>query len=454
VSTKPYTQAIRPSTKLLKFVGGWALLALLLSALRIRDGLEATWIADATALWWSLGLIILVMSIIDLRRQRDLSGINIHRSLPDTLALGVHKRVQISIDNPYPYTLIGSFTELYPDALQAPRLPLDLTLKPDAQMQLTYPVLPIRRGACEFIGSQLRLDSSWQLWQRLITINEVQQIKVYPNFSPIVRNSIAGIESQQASTGDHSMRKRGEGMEFHQLREFRPGDAIRQIDWKASSRYRKPISRDYQDERDQDVLFLLDCGRRLHHRDGQLSHFDYSLNALLLTAFVALKQGDAAGLMSFAGDPRWLSPIKGRASINTLLNQLYDLHSSTQTSDFLEAAKNLTSRYRKRSLIIIISNIRDEDSEDLLAATRLLTKRHVVVIANMQEDFLSQTLNEPVQSFNQALNYCSTNTYMRERKKLHSHLQKSGVILVDALPSQLHTKLAHEYLRIKRSGIL
>ena len=85
--------------------------------------------------------------------------------------------------------------------------------------------------------------------------------------------------------------RRGEGMEFHQLREYRQGDSQRAIDWKATSRTARLISREYEDEKDQRVLLVVDCGRRMASKDGELSHFDHTLNAALLLAHVGAAPG-------------------------------------------------------------------------------------------------------------------------------------------------------------------
>ncbi|MGQ0658030.1 MAG: DUF58 domain-containing protein [Chromatiales bacterium] len=136
-------------------------------------------------------------------------------------------------------------------------------------------------------------------------------------------------------------RRRGEGLEFHQLREYRGGDSLRQIDWKATSRQRKLVSREYQDERDQHVFFLVDCGRRMATKDGELSHFDMSLNAVLLLAYVALRQGDAVGVMTFSGKPRYLPAQKGMPTLTRLLEFLFDL--SAITADLGLCARRLDS---------------------------------------------------------------------------------------------------------------
>ncbi|MDX1505059.1 MAG: DUF58 domain-containing protein, partial [Spongiibacter sp.] len=125
--------------------------------------------------------------------------------------------------------------------------------------------------------------------------------------------------------GIHEHQRRGQGGEFYQLRDFRSGDNLRQMDWKAVARYQRLITREYREDRDQQVLLMLDCGRRMRHDEQQRGHLDDALDAMLLLAFVALRQGDAVGLLSFGGDQRWFAPRKGQHVINGLLNAVYDL---------------------------------------------------------------------------------------------------------------------------------
>jgi uncharacterized protein (DUF58 family) len=142
--------------------------------------------------------------------------------------------------------------------------------------------------------------------------------RVFPNFARIAHYTLLATDNRLSQIGILQRRRRGEGMEFQQLRDYRQDDAPRQIDWKASARVGRLISRDYQDERDQQIVFLLDCSARMRARDGDLSHFDHTLNALLLLAYVALRQGDAVGLATFGHPgPRVLPPRKSVATTST-----------------------------------------------------------------------------------------------------------------------------------------
>jgi uncharacterized protein (DUF58 family) len=115
------------------------------------------------------------------------------------------------------------------------------------------------------------------------------------------------------------------------------------------------------------------------------------LDASLVVAYLALRQGDAVGLMASGGDSRWLAPQRGLGAIDTLLNATYDLEARPVATDFLEAATQLSLRQRRRALVMLVTNVRDEDFEDLLAAVRLLQKKHLVCVASLREKVLDDS---------------------------------------------------------------
>ena len=279
-------------------------------------------------------------------------------------------------------------------------------------------------------------------------------MRVFPNFAAVRKYAQLATSHHLSQLGIHKKRRRGEGMEFHQLREYREGDSLRQIDWKATARMRRLISRDYQDERDQQVVFLLDCGRRMRTRDGELSHFDHTLTAVLLTAYVALREGDATGLLTFAGEERWLPPRKSGAALDELLKTLYDLQPTPVATDYLAAARVFMTRVRKRSLVILVTNLRDEEDDTLLPALRLLRARHLVLLANLREQSLERALEDPVTDFDSALLHGAVHDYLDQRRKSFERIHAQGVLSLDVLPEQLSVTLVNRYLALKRGGAL
>ena len=448
-----------PSKRQFQFLFLAALVALALLASRLFIVQPSTLAASSSALseslsffWQAIVIGFLLAITIDAVRDRKIKDFIVERDIPHSLALGAKTNIALRIENPYQFNIGLLITDSYPRQIVVSELPIETRLLANSSKTLNYSIIPKERGEATFGKLCMRITSRWGFWQRQLWLGEEAVAKIYPNFSTVSYLAKLGLEQQAAYLGIHLQQRRGSGSDFHQLREFREGDALRQIDWKATARYRKPISKDYQDERDQTIVFMLDCGRQLRNQDGELSHFDHALNALLLTGHVALRQGDAVGLLSFAGDERWLSPKKGPATINQISNQIYDLQSTLSTSDYLKAAEDLLARHRKRSLIIIITNIQHDTGDDLISAIKLLQKNHLVLVASLRNEFLEEIVTTPVDHFSAALNFCETSAYFQERSRLNNQLRSSGVFLTDELPQRLHIGLVNEYLKLKRSG--
>ncbi|MDC0321645.1 DUF58 domain-containing protein, partial [Akkermansiaceae bacterium] len=173
-------------------------------------------------------------------------------------------------------------------------------------------------------------------WSRGVKIGDKGKVKVYPNYQPVLSYALMAMAHRQEHTGIIRKNRAGLSRDFHQLRDYQMGDSLSQIDWKASSKRQSLISRDFQEQLDQSVILMLDCGRRMRTIDGEISQFDHCLNAMLLISYVALRQGDQVGILSFGGTDRWLPPVKGASSMTTVLNHLYDYETSPFPSDFSE----------------------------------------------------------------------------------------------------------------------
>jgi uncharacterized protein (DUF58 family) len=214
-----------------------------------------------------------------------------------------------------------------------------------------------------------------------------------------------------------------------QLSEYRAGDAVRHIDWRATLRLGKPIVREFQDERDQCVMLLVDCGRRMRADDRSAAigttHFDQVLNAVMLLSYVALKQGDAVGAMTFgtpAGQERSFTPRKGAQALNALMGQLYDVQPTPTHSDYVAAAQMLLRRQHKRALIVVLTNFRDEDSRELGHALRLLRPRHLVLLASLRERIVGELIRQPLVSGDAYIDVASAHLYEQSRRDAFNRL--------------------------------
>jgi uncharacterized protein (DUF58 family) len=440
---------MRPSKRLLHCCWLFALLGLVLALWRLFD--DGRYFPLDTFWWIGFGVFLVLVCLDGLLRHLK-TPFYVERELPGSMALGAANKVTLRIENTGRRTLQMTVADHIPDQIHANGMPASIEVLPHSASEISYSAHPHLRGDAHFGPVDIRLRSPLGFWDYRYLVPQDKTVKVYPNFSAIAQLESLGHDQQMNQVGIHLMQRRGQGMDFHQLREYRQGDTSRQIDWKASSRQHKIISREYQDERDQDIVFLLDCGRRMRAKDDALSHFDHCLNTLLLVSYVALRQGDAVGVLSFAGDQRWQAPVKGKTSINTLLNSVYNLHSGTTTSDLVEAATELMARHRKRSLVILLTNLREEDRDDVIAATQLLSKKHLVLVASLRENFLDEAVDNKVHDFESSLVYCQASQMLAARNTLLAHLRSKGVIVTDSVPQKLHIHLVNEYWALKRSG--
>jgi uncharacterized protein (DUF58 family) len=199
---------------------------------------------------------------------------------------------------------------------------------------------------------------------------------------------------------------------------------------------------------------VIDTGRRMLARDGELSHFDHVLNAALVVSYLALRQGDAVGLLASGGERRWVSPQRGMGAIDVLLRGTYDLQPQPVATDYLAAATELSQRHRRRSLVMLVTNLRDEDSDDLLAAVRMLQQRHHVVVASLREEALDAVLDEDARDLRGALRASAAARYIAQRTAVHDALRSHRVGVLDVTCEQLPGALVERYLAVKRDGVL
>ena len=416
--------------------------------------LLAAWYPVFSLVWKSAAALLSMLALLDLLRLRRLPSPQVARLLHTSIPVGVWTDVRIQLDNRSEESLMLEVHDHHPADCRASHQPQSLLVPAQRQLSLGYRVFPRRRGEKRFSGVDLTLHSPLGLWRQKRFIEHLTRVRVYPNFREIAHYALLATDNHLSQMGVRRRQRRGEGSDFHQLREYRTGDALRQIDWKASSRYRKLISKEYQDERDQQLVFMLDCGRHMRHEDENGAHLDHALNAMLLLSYVADRQGDAVGFLSFGGVERWQPPIKGGDLVRRLLDRSYDIEATLQAADYLAAAQKLMPLQRRRALLIILTNSRTEEQSDLQKAVSLLAKRHLVVVADLHEASLDRVVERPVTDRQGALRFQAVVDYLGARGQSHERLQHRGGLVIDSRPQQLPVNLVNAYLDVKASGAL
>ncbi len=381
----------------------------------------------------------------------------LRRLMPEAMAIGVRSRVRLAITNGGARRWRLQLHDHALDGLATEGLPLAVALEAGSLVECEYAVTPRRRGTVRFEPAQLRVRGVLGLVLLGCRLGESERRRVYPDFAQISRYAWLAGDRRLAELGIKTWQRRGEGTDFRQLAEYQPGDAVRNIDWKATLRSGRPIVRQYQDERDQNVLLMIDCGRRMRadEQDGGGGHFDQVLNAATLLAYVALRQGDAVGAMTFgvpAGEERLLAPVKGKHALGGLMSALHDLEPTLTHPDYLAAATSLMRRMRRRSLVVLLTNFRDEDSGELDQALRMLRTRHLVMVASLREQVLEDIAAQLLDGEQAALEVATARLLAERRTAAFRRLPAAHGLVVDAVPAQLGVELVNRYRTAKASG--
>lgn len=441
---------MRPAPRLIALTLVWALLgAAPVAASRLAPALSGLLLMA----WALTGLGLALVAVLDLARGRGRPAPRARRHLPSALSVQVRHRVRIdlvSADLPGPVVLADE----HPGDDGATGLPTLIHPAPETTTRVEYGYRPGQRGLARFGRVRLWLASPLGLWSLCQYASETVSVPVYPDFS-LISADLEARHPRARTLGQRLRIRSGEGLEFHQLRDYQPGDSPRRIDWKATARRRQLISREYQDEQNQQVISLLDGGRRLALPVAGLTGLDHALNASLLLSWSALAQGDRPGALVFSGETeRWIAPVRGRGGIHQILNGLYDLHPDHHASDFTRAARRLHRHCPQRALVVLMTRLQPDDTEDLLEALALLGRRHQVMIGDMRLPAQAALAHEPVADFETALRVAGDAHHEREQRELRTRVRHAGATVVQATPARLPAHLNAAYLQLKRAGRL
>ncbi len=430
-----------PTSRLLAVASVWMILAVVPVAF---PGMAIAW------LW--LGAAAAVVIGADALAVRLGKPLAIARRLPGRFALGEAGEVRLIARNMGEHAANVEIFDGIPQGAVAPTLPWAGEIPAAREVKVFHPVTLTDRGEAVFGPVHVRQFSPLRLWTRRTLHLANETVKVYPNYEPVIRFALLAMQHRESPLGIIRRPRAGTSRDFHQLRDYRDGDPLSQIDWKASSRRQFLISRDYQEQRNQTIVFLLDTGRRMRALDGGVPQFDHILNAMLLVSHVALRQGDQVGVKSFGGTDRWLPPVKGSHAMPVLLNHLYDYQTTAAPSDFTGAVELLMARQRRRSLVILLTNLRGEDGKELVPALQVLKSKHLVLLASMRERTVEDSISQPVESFSSALKYLAADRYLQERREVLATLGAHGILTLDSTAKEFAIALANRYADIKAAG--
>jgi uncharacterized protein (DUF58 family) len=278
-------------------------------------------------------------------------------------------------------------------------------------------------------------------------------LRVWPNIAA-VRSPALQIFLRDAQFGLIARRIRGEGSEFEALAEYEPGMDRRRIDWKSSARHARLYAKEYETERNNQIVFAFDCGQAMCEPIEGLPRIDRAVSAALTTAYVALKAGDKAALFGFAARPELSTPfVTASRDFHRLQSAAAGLDYRPEEPNFTLALSALSARLQRRSLVVLFSDFSDPTSAELmLENVGRLTERHLVIFVVMADAELAGIVRRPVATLQDAAMAVTATTLERQRALVLQRLRHLGVRIVEAPHEQIGNRLLDTYLAVKRAG--
>ncbi len=343
--------------------------------------------------------------------------------------------------------------------LPADDLPARVTIPPGGRATVVYHVRPTRRGAAALGDHHLRYPSPLGLWRRQLRQPGHDPVRVYPDLAAVREYELLARQSRE-NLLVRAVRLRGGENEFERLRGYQRDDEFRDIDWKATARRGQLIVREYQQERNQTVVCLLDCGRLMTAESDRISQLDHALNATLMMAHVAARGGDQVGLLAFDSRVRaFLPPASGSRAVHRVVQATYDLHPALVESDFQAAFTHLSRRVRKRALLVLFTQVIDDVSaRSLLRLVRGVSPQHLplcVLFRDVDLDRLAEPAGGPrPPSPGELYTAAAAAEAVTWRERVVRDLKAGGALVLHAPARRLTPTVVNRYLRIKAQHLL
>jgi uncharacterized protein (DUF58 family) len=340
--------------------------------------------------------------------------------------------------------------------LTPPGRVLEGTAVPGRMTTLTYHANPPRRGDYAFGDIHLRWESPLGLLRRQARIKAGAPVKVYPNLVDVRKYDLLLRRNRLADLGLRTARIYGMGNEYERLREYLPDDEYRRINWKATARRGKPITTEYQAERSQNVVILLDLGRMMRSPVGEIAKLDYAVNAVLLLTYVATQKGDKVGLLAFADAvSTWMSPRAGKAQFQRMLELLYAVEGAPVEPDYAEAFAALEARRLKHSLVLVFTELTGSVSTDLLLQNMVrLRARHLPLLVTVRDPTVQSMARQPITGSESLYQRTVAEGLLEERRLTLDRLARAGVLTLDVAADELSVEVINRYLEIKERLLL
>jgi uncharacterized protein (DUF58 family) len=418
--------------------------------------------------WGMLGydLLLLLAAWWDFRQTEDAAALEVERQLARRFMIGAENEVVITISHRLPRRIQFTLKDEYPPELElrGDRLLVATPVQPRESRSarvprtasVSYTLYAAARGDYHFGDVVLRWPAPWGLVIKQARIPAAVHVKVYPNIHEAHKYELQAQRNRLLQAGLRRVRLRGQGREFESLRDYVPGDELRHVAWATTARRGRLTTKQFQVERNQSIVVMLDAGRLMTSRIDKLAKLDHAINAALAIGYLDTSGGDNLGLLVFNRQvTKYLPPQRGHAQMSALLESLYNVKAQMVEPSYARAFQYLAKHCKRRSLVIILTDLVDrEASAELLSYTATLLPRHLPLIVTIGDNDLRALVRQTPHGVNDVYQQSVAEELLQQREEALARITELGGLALDVPAGQLSLQLVNQYLEVKERGLL
>jgi uncharacterized protein (DUF58 family) len=405
----------------------------------------------------SVVLIVIVSAFafdyVRLPRRGDVIA---RRRSAESIGLGDETDLHFSIGSRWAWPIHVALVQNLPPALTTGDPTVGTRFDTAGEASIDVPVVARRRGRYRLGDFALRIETPFRLLARYVRFATDDEVRVVPSLTHVRHFRLLALQHRLSDAGVRALKLRGEGQSFVGLREYVPGDDPRLLDWKATARHQRLITREHTIERSQTVMILVDCGRVMTQMAGAFSRLEHVLSAAIVLTDVAATSGDHVGLLAFDDALRVFVPAqRGRLALTKIRPALSELDATLTEPDYSAAFRLLALRQRRRALVVFFTDVIDARvARSLVAHVSRSAQRHLVVVVAIQNDALIEAARPAVRGALTLYRSAAAEELIHEREEALTRMRRAGVAVIDVAPTQMAAAVVNRYTEIKARGLL
>lgn len=411
---------------------------------------------DALPIVITIDLVLVLVAAVDQCTLPAQRAFTVSRETQRIASLQKPHHVKLAVSN---LSKTGYWIEIRDDAPHHATVePAQFGLRVPGRGRATlgYELSAGQRGAFELERVYLRARSRFGLWQRYFEYPCASIVHVYPDMQQLAKYAVLARTNRLSLMGVRRTRRVGQDNDFERLRDYTPDDNYKHMDWRSTARRNKLTVKDFQTSQSQRLMFLVDCGRMMTNESAGVSLLDHALNAMLMLSYVALRQGDSVGMLTFSDRVHtFVPPHGGMNQMNHMLHASFDRFPRLVESRYDDAFLHLSKNCRKRSLVILITNVIDEvNALQIQQYLGTMVGRHLPLGVLLRDRGLFDMADQEEVAGDRLYQSAAAAEILTWRHQVLCELEHLGVMALDTFPEEMTASLVNQYLEIKARHLL